>query len=294
MAKRRKVEYDEDTVECFYCGKPVYDNSWRCPNCGKWFREGRISVLGIIAMFVIVIVLAVYIIQPSFVFGEENGETDKRYGILLKTDPGPNTHRAEPGGYTEWGVQMTSLSTVADNFDLSSDVSPSLQVTYDAQTVGLTSGQQHISVIRIDVPVTTPLGSYNFKVFATSRADPTASDFLNLTVDVVSLSIRTVVQSDKVQCNYVLWVKEVGNVEDERYTDGIPLSVAIDPANADSTYIGVKDGFSAGLVGMKIGETKVTILPPSQGYTNPDDPNTKHLVGKTLIFMIELVSIDTA
>lgn len=291
MAKRRKVEYDEDTVECFYCGKPVYDNSWRCPNCGKWFREGRISVLGIIAIFVIVIVLVAYIIQPSFVFGEENGETDKRYGILLKIDPGPNTHRAEPGGYTEWGVQMTSLSTVADNFDFSSVDSTPLHVTYDSQAVGLTSGQQHINIIRIDVPVTTPLGSYNFRVYATSRADSTASDFLNLTVDVVSLSTRTVGQDDKVKCHYILWVRGEGNVEDDSYSRGSTLAVAVDPENSDGTYIGVIPGFSQGLLGLKIGETKVEIVPPNMGYsTDPDHA----LFGKTLIFQIELVSIDTA
>lgn len=292
MAKRRKVEHDEDTVECFYCGKPVYDNSWRCPNCGKWFREGRISVLGIIAMFVIVIVLAVYIIQPSFVFSEENGETDKRYGILLKTDPGPNTHRAEPGGYTEWGVQMTSLSTVADNFDLSSVDSSPFQIIYDSQTVGLTSGQQYINIIRVNVPVNTPPDSYNFKIFATSRADSTASDFLSLTVDVVSLSTRTVVQDDKVTCNYILWVKDTANVQDSSYWEGrTPLSVAVDPANADETYIRVISGFSDGLVGMKTGETKVEVVPPSRGYI--DDPN-HDLYGLTLYFQIELVSIDTA
>lgn len=292
MAKRRKVEYDEDTVECFYCGKPVYDNSWRCPNCGKWFREGRISVLGIIAILVIVIVLAIYIIQPSFVFNEENGETDKRYGILLKIDPGPNTHRAEPGGYAEWGVQMTSLSTVADNFEFSSDVSTLLQVTYDTQTVGLTSGQQSINIIRVNVPVNTPLDSYNFKVFATSRADSTASDFLNLTVDVVGLSTRTVVQADKVTCDYILWVKDTANVHDSSYWEArTPLLVAVDPENADGTYIGVISGFSDGLVGMKTGETKVEVVPPSRGYFEKPDHD---LYGLTLYFQIELLSIDTA
>ncbi|MEE9116920.1 MAG: FKBP-type peptidyl-prolyl cis-trans isomerase [Thermoplasmata archaeon] len=293
MAKRRKVEYYEDNVECFYCGKPVYDNSWRCPNCGKWFREGRISVLGIIAIIAIVIALALYIVQPSFSFGEENGETEKRYGVLLNIDPGPDTLRAVPGGYAEWGVQMTSLSNVADNFEFSSvDASP-LQITYDTQTVGLTSGQRFINIIRIDVPSIAEVRSYNFKVFATSKSDSTANDFLNLTVDVVSLNTRTVVLSDKVQCNYVLWVKEVGNVHDDSYTRGSPLFVAIDSANADDTYISVLDGFAGGMIGMRTGETKTVILPPGQGYVNPNDPKTGDLVDKTLIFQITLVSIDT-
>jgi hypothetical protein len=288
MAKRRRVEYDEETVECFYCGKPVYDNSWRCPNCGKWFREGRISVMGIIAILVIVIALAVYIIQPSFVFGEENGETDKRYGILLNIGPGPNTHRSEPGGYTEWGLQMTSLSNVADNFDFTSVGESPLQVTYDTQSVGLTSGQQFVNIIRVDVPISASLGSYNFQVYSTSRGDPTSSDFLNLTVDVVSLSTRSVVQDDKVKCLYVLWTS-LGDMRDEFYTKGSTLAVAVDPANSDGTYITVIPGFSQGLLGLKTGETKVEVVPPNLGYTDP----SHDLYGLTLYFMIELVSIDT-
>jgi hypothetical protein len=292
MAKRRKVEYDEGTVECFYCGKPVYENSWRCPNCGKWFREGRMSVMGIVAIFVIVIILILYILQPSFVFGDENEETEKRYGILL-SDVNPEWNKAEPGGYTEWGIQVTSLSNVADNFEFTSEAQPELLVTFDKEAIGLTSGKQYLNVLRVDVPTTTPLGIYDFRIYATSKSDSTANDFLDLTVEVVTLSTRTVVQSDKVKCHYTLWLED-GSQQDDSYSRGAPLSVALDSANADSTYITVIPGFSNGLLGMKTGEVKVAVVPPGQGYTNPDDPNSGHLANKTLYFQIELVSIDTA
>jgi hypothetical protein len=289
MAKRRKVEHEEGTVECFYCGKPVYENSWKCPNCGKWFREGRFSVMGIIAIFVIIIVMVLYILQPSFVFGGDDEDTEKRYGISLDIGPGPETHKAEKGGFTEWGVQMTSLSTVADNFEFSSDATSELQVSYSNQIIGLTSGQQQAHSIRVDIPVTTQLGSYNFVVYATSKADPTAEDSLNLTVDVVSLSTRTVVLSDKVKCDYILWTSE-GDQRDDSFSRGSPLAVAIDPANKDDTYSDVIDGFSEGLLGFKTGETKVVVVPPNKGYTTSTHP----LFGLTLTFQITLVSIDTA
>lgn len=289
MAKRRKVEYEEGTVECFYCGKPVYENSWKCPNCGKWFREGRFSVLGIIAIFVILIVMVLYVMQPSFVFGGDDEDTEKRYGILLDIGPGPETHRAEQGGYTEWGVQMTSLSTVADSYEFSSDATTKLQVSYGNQIMGLTSGQQQPNSIRVDIPVATELGSYNFKVYVTSKADPTAKDSLNLTVDVVSLSTRTVVLSDKVKCDYILWTSE-GNLRDDSYSRGSPLGVSVNPANQDEIYVEVIDGFSEGLLGLKTGETKVVVVPPNKGYKNP----THDLFGLTLTFQITLVSIDTA
>jgi hypothetical protein len=289
MAKRRKVEYEEGTVECFYCRKPVYDNSWKCQHCGKWFREGRISVLGIIAIFAIVIVMLVYIFQPSFVFGGEEEETQKRYGILLDRDPGPAAHKAEPGGYTSWVVQMTSLSNVADNFEFSSVGAQGLQVSYDNPIVGLTSGQQFINIIRVDVPINTSPGTINFNVYATSKEDPTASDSLDLMVDVVSFSTRTVVEGDLVQCHYVLYIEEEGILFQNSYAElGDTLKVSMGATSGE--YTSVITGFYEGLLGMKVGEIKTQIVPPNKGYTDPSAP----LFGKTLIFQIELARIDTA
>lgn len=295
MAKRRKVEYEEGTVECFYCGKPVYENSWKCQHCGKWFREGRISILGIIAIFVIIVVLLVYIFQPSFVFGGDEEETQKRYGILLDRGPGPANHKAEPGGYTEWVVQMTSLSNVADNFEFSSVGTSGLQVSFDNPIVGLTSGQQFLNIIRVDIPIsTTPGTTINFDVYATSKEDPTASDSLNLTVDVVDLSTRTVVEGDLIQCHYMLYLEDEGTLNQASYTDmGTTLKVSLRPQK-EGEYTTVIPGFHEGLLGMKAGETKVAVVPPGQGYTDPNDPQTGFLALRTLYFHIELVSIDTA
>ncbi|UCD93047.1 MAG: FKBP-type peptidyl-prolyl cis-trans isomerase, partial [Methanobacteriota archaeon] len=81
-----------------------------------------------------------------------------------------------------------------------------------------------------------------------------------------------------------------GEFRESSYARGDTLLVSVDPANQDGTYIGVIPGFSEGLIGMKTGETNVAIVPPSKGYVDPDAP----LFGYTLIFQIELVSIDTA
>lgn len=288
MAKRRKKEYEEGTVSCFYCGKPVYENSWRCPNCGKWFREGRLSILGIVAIIVIVIILAIYIVNPSFVFGEEEGETEPRYGVLI--DVYPTKNKAEAGGYTEWGIHMSSLSNVADTIEFTTEGTQPLQVSLNNQVVGLGSGKEFLNVLRVDIPAVTPLGQYSFSVYATSRSDPTATDNVTLTVEVVTFSTRTVQLSDLVQCHYTLWTADEGDQRDNSYPRGVPLSVAVDGDNAQGEYLEVIPGFSNGLLGMKVGETKVAIVPPEDGYDVP----THELYGKTLIFQIELVSIDTA
>ncbi len=292
MAKRRKVEYDEEAIDCFYCGKPVYENSWKCPNCGKWFKEGRLSVLGIIVIFALIIAVIIYVLQPSFVFGEEEEETEKVYGVLL-ANVNPEKNLAEPGGYTEWGIQITSLSNVADSFEFTAQNQGNLAVDFDKQMVGLTSGKQLLNILRVDVPIDTSPGLYDFQIYATSKSDLTASDSLNLVVEVTALNPRTVQQDDKVKCHYILWAED-GHQEQESYSSGIPLSVAVDPANSDDTYLSVIPGFSEGLMGMKRGEVRVVVVPPGEGYTNPDDPQSGHLANKTLYFQIELVSIDTA
>ena len=290
MAKRRKVEYDEGTIECFYCGKPVYESSWRCPNCGKWFREGRFSILGIIAIIVIVILLIVYVARPSFVFGEEEEEEEKKYGVLVEVNKNKNI--AEPGGYTEWVIVTTSLSTVADTFEFTSENTGPLLATFDTPVIGLTSGQRIVNTLRVDVPAPTFPGLYDFRIYAASTTDSTANEYLDLTVEVATLSTRTVQSDDKVRCHYTLWLED-GTQEDDSYSGGVTLGVSINPANADDTYISVIPGFYNGMIGMKTGETKVVLVPPGQGYTDPNNTQTGHLANKPLYFQIELVSIDT-
>jgi hypothetical protein len=51
-------------------------------------------------------------------------------------------------------------------------------------------------------------------------------------------------------------------------------------------------GFYEGLLGMKIGEDKVIIVPPNKGYTNPTgDLNTDKLIGETLVFNVHIFGI---
>ncbi len=30
----------DDTIDCPYCGKPVYEDAARCPHCGQWIEGG--------------------------------------------------------------------------------------------------------------------------------------------------------------------------------------------------------------------------------------------------------------
>lgn len=283
---------EEGLVDCFYCKKMVPETAWRCPNCRRFFKEGKIGILGIIIILALVVLLVLYLVQPAFLLGGEEEETEKKYRVDISLDTGPEKHKARQGGYTQYGIRAINLANAADTILFSSEDSSPLALTFD-DSIPLASGDQALNVIRVDVPIITPLDSYNFQIYATSKADPTAKDVVNLTVEVVTLSDRYVTPSDKVQCYYLLWLEE-GDFQQSNYNPPSPFSIAVDPENADDTYKMVIPGFSEGLLGMRTGETKVTVVPPNKGYTNPDDPNTAHLYGKTLVFQIELVSIDTA
>jgi FKBP-type peptidyl-prolyl cis-trans isomerase 2 len=68
-----------------------------------------------------------------------------------------------------------------------------------------------------------------------------------------------------------------------------PLKVNV--ADQDSLpYRSVIPGFKEGVLGLKVDETIVVRIPPDKGYYND---LTHELHGKTLIFEITIVSIDS-
>lgn len=66
----------------------------------------------------------------------------------------------------------------------------------------------------------------------------------------------------------------------EEFDSGILKATELDP-------IGLIDGFYRGLLGMKIGQSKQIIVPPSEGYTDPDH----YLFGETLIFDVFIIKL---
>ncbi|UCD93113.1 MAG: hypothetical protein JSV43_04205, partial [Methanobacteriota archaeon] len=242
MAKRRKVEIEEGMTDCHYCKKTVPESAWRCPHCRRWFREGKIGILGMIAILALVIALVLYLVKPTFLFGGDDDTTVKEYNVDLSLDTGPQIHKAEQGGYTEYAIRVTNLANAADTIELSSPGNPNLVLTYD-DSISMTSGDQAVTVIRAEVPSVTPLGSYDFRITATSKSNRAVKDIVDLTVDVVTLSDRYVVSTDKVQVHYILWLSD-GEFRESSYARGDTLLVSVDPANQDGTYIGVIPGFS--------------------------------------------------
>ena len=55
---------------------------------------------------------------------------------------------------------------------------------------------------------------------------------------------------------------------------------------------GVIPGFSQGVTGMRVGGLRRVVIPPNLGYGNNPPPNSSIRANETLIFEIELVSVQ--
>jgi peptidylprolyl isomerase len=57
---------------------------------------------------------------------------------------------------------------------------------------------------------------------------------------------------------------------------------------------GVIEGFAAAIVGQRVGSQVLVSIPPVYGYGEAGDGNTSPLAGQTLVFLIDIVSVDEA
>jgi peptidylprolyl isomerase len=89
--------------------------------------------------------------------------------------------------------------------------------------------------------------------------------------------------ADSVTVNYLGTAWETGEVFDESYSAG--------PATFPVT--GVVDGFAAALIGQKVGSRVLVTMPPALGYGEAGT-STNALAGKTLVFLIDIVSTTPA
>lgn len=87
---------------------------------------------------------------------------------------------------------------------------------------------------------------------------------------------------DSVTVNYQGTSWDTGEVFDESFTK--------DPVTFSTS--GVIEGFTAALVGQKVGSTVLVSIPPELGYGT--DPEAQALGGQTLVFLIEIQKVGAA
>jgi hypothetical protein len=287
VAKRRRVKSARDSVQCFYCEAELRGDELRCPACGKLFREGKMWSAAAVAAAVAVVILvyATWFAPPA---STGSGTGPQAFHAVSLTVPS-DTHAAEAGRTTGFVLHITNFGNVVDTIGISTEL-PSAQwaALADEPSLTLTPGTTGVSVLEIILPGEAPPGSYSVTVTARSGGDPTKWYSHTLTVNVVGLGQQTVQVGDKVQVDYTLWLTN-GSEADSSISRGEPLKVYVgsqDPDPSDD-YTQVIQGFWEAIRGMKVGETTAVRVPPEKAYSG-----SHPLAGMTLIFEIELVSID--
>lgn len=106
-------------------------------------------------------------------------------------------------------------------------------------------------------------------------------------IDITSGCGSAVKAGDTVTVNYTGWLASTGKLFDSSLESGrTPFQVQ----NVGQAQ--VIQGWNIGLVGMKVGETRRLIIPPSLGYG--PQANGPIPANSTLIFDVTLVSIDSS
>ncbi|MFQ6106555.1 MAG: FKBP-type peptidyl-prolyl cis-trans isomerase [Thermoplasmata archaeon] len=291
MAKRRKFGHAEGTAECSYCGKDVPETAWKCPFCGKWYRDGKVNVAAISIIAILVLALLGYTVaQYVDLSGGEGGSgPTESYSIEIWTHGQFEAHSTEPGRSTSFMIFAKNKAQAPDTLDFSFEgVATGLNPHLEYPSRVMTAGSLLLNILTVDVNPTMATGTYSITVRATSRGDSEVTDTVDVSVLVAELQPDEVVEGNYVKCDYILWLAD-GSVEDS----GESLKVftgrgQMDPDWQSQGYLTVIEGFRKGLVGMKITETNVVAVPPNEGYTDPNH----ELYNKWLYFQITLVSID--
>ena len=120
-----------------------------------------------------------------------------------------------------------------------------------------------------------------------SNSNPTAPS-ANVPFSTVDLRVGTGAEATTgklVNVNYSGWVYDSAGTDHKGsrfYAGSFPFTVGS----------GVIPGFSQGVVGMKVGGLRRITIPPNLAYGNNPPPNSGIRANETLIFEVELLSVQ--
>jgi hypothetical protein len=220
-----------------------------------------------------------------------------------------NSHDVDPGRSTHYAVVVRNTGNGDDTMNLSyneSHLPNNWTFSFEFDSVDISGYDAKVVICNITSYSGTSPGRYDILIKATSSTGLTDTFWLN-TSRVKVFGDETAAVDNNVKVDYIgmfedgvifdTSVSEVAHNDDYPKKDDFtprasysPLLVYVGPQDPDSEddYIQVIPGFWEGIVGMEVNETWVTRIPPEKAYNTPGHP----LYGKTLIFEINLVSID--
>lgn len=290
MAKRRKLGSEAGLADCYYCGKDVPEDAWRCPHCRKWYRDGKEMVAAISIVAVLVLSLVGYTVAQYVDFPGENGggvEPPASYSVDVWTHGQFETHSTGPGRSTSFMIFVRNTAQVPDTIDFEfSGVASGIAPHLDYPSRIMSAGSLLLNILTVDVDTSVFPGTYSIMVTATSRGDTDVSDSVDVSVQIVDLQPQEVEEGNYVRCDYILWLSDASVKDSGEALKVYTGTGEMDPQYKDAGYLDVIEGFRLGLLGMKITETNVVLVPPSLGYPSGE------LAGQNLYFQITLVSVD--
>ncbi|MCK4949422.1 MAG: FKBP-type peptidyl-prolyl cis-trans isomerase [Thermoplasmata archaeon] len=290
MAKRRKLGAEAGLADCYYCGKDVPEDAWRCPHCRKWYRDGKEMVAAITVVSILVLSLVGFTVAQYVDFpGEDGGggEPPASYSVEIWTHGQYETHNTGPDRSTSFMIFVRNKAQVPDTIDFTSPGAASgLHPHFDYPSRIINAGSLLLNILTVDVDSSVFPGTYSITVKATSRGDTDVSDSVDVSVQIMDLQPQEVEEGNYVRCDYILWLSDASVKDSGEELKVYTGTGEMDPQYQAEGYLTVIEGFRQGLLGMKITETKVILVPPSLGYPSGE------LAGQNLYFQITLVSVD--
>ena len=247
----------------------------------------------------VIIALSAYLVLN--ILPEENGETTYRDTVTIACyNP---SHRIVPNGTAQFVflIENTAGSETSNVVKLEIiDKPDGWNARFPEPVVRVPKESTALGFLTVTGMEGVESGSYTFTVRATSATFEGKSSLAEVEVrPKPSTDNRTVQSKDHLFVNYV------GYLEDGRIFDTSVESVARSDVpktddfsirgsysmfdfTADNSPRDVIPGFDLGVMGMHVGQTKVIVVPPDQGYTT----SGHQLYGKTLYFELTLERIE--
>lgn len=224
-----------------------------------------------------------------------------------------NSHYADPGRSTYYAIMVKNTGNNLDTITVSyqeSHLPNNWSISFDINSINVTGLGTEVIICNITTHSDTPKGRYDIDIIATSSSGKNASIRVNTSL-IKDFEEKMLEINDKARVNYIGALTdgmifdtsyfEVANNSDYPKTEDFsmrsfyePLGMFVGDSDPDPSdkYGGMIEGFWKGVIGMKMNETKVVRIPPEMAYTKPGYEEHA-LYGKTLIFEITVVSIDS-
>lgn len=196
-----------------------------------------------------------------------------------------SSHKIYAADSTTYIILVTNEHDENDTITLHMVSQPSgWNVTLNQTVIVLTSRAYFGIFLTVNSSQEAKEDSYKVKIEATSELDGSKTS-LTITTKIIKDTGDRAQEGNKVEVNYLGYlndfrifdtsVSEIGYNSAIRKTDDFnpgrsyaPLKVQVgttDPYPSDQ-YINTVEGFSEAIVGMKVGQSRTVIVPPSKGY----------------------------